>query len=153
MNYRPRVRRVLKWMSLAVAVLCGTALGTSAYMSIHQGLFDGRAGLGIDSGLMYSCWIQQFDLELAAFNPNLMVHRHKPNIEWWFEWHHRDRLRMVRIPLWVPFVLFGSVSALFWRVDRHVPPGHCPNCNYDLAGNVSGVCPECGDGTSVVQNA
>ena len=25
-----------------------------------------------------------------------------------------------------------------------VPPGHCPTCGYDLRGNTSGVCPECG---------
>jgi hypothetical protein len=25
-------------------------------------------------------------------------------------------------------------------------PGHCPACGYDLTGNVSGVCPECGKG-------
>ena len=24
------------------------------------------------------------------------------------------------------------------------PPGHCQKCGYDLTGNVSGVCPECG---------
>ena len=24
-------------------------------------------------------------------------------------------------------------------------PGHCPSCGYDLTGNVSGVCPECGN--------
>lgn len=24
------------------------------------------------------------------------------------------------------------------------PPGHCWKCGYDLTGNVSGVCPECG---------
>lgn len=24
------------------------------------------------------------------------------------------------------------------------PPGHCQSCGYDLTGNVSGVCPECG---------
>ena len=28
---------------------------------------------------------------------------------------------------------------------RHrYPPGHCQSCGYDLTGNVSGVCPECG---------
>ena len=25
------------------------------------------------------------------------------------------------------------------------PPGHCQTCGYDLTGNVSGVCPECGE--------
>jgi hypothetical protein len=26
------------------------------------------------------------------------------------------------------------------------PPGHCQNCGYNLTGNVSGICPECGRG-------
>jgi hypothetical protein len=25
--------------------------------------------------------------------------------------------------------------------------GQCPQCGYDLTGNVSGVCPECGEAT------
>ena len=29
-----------------------------------------------------------------------------------------------------------------WR--RRPRPGQCPSCAYDLTGNVSGVCPECG---------
>jgi hypothetical protein len=28
--------------------------------------------------------------------------------------------------------------------------GHCPKCNYNLTGNVSGVCPECGEKINVV---
>ncbi len=30
-----------------------------------------------------------------------------------------------------------------WRAGR-VRPGHCNHCGYNLTGNVSGVCPECG---------
>jgi len=30
------------------------------------------------------------------------------------------------------------------RVNYHVEPGRCGRCGYELAGNVSGVCPECG---------
>lgn len=30
------------------------------------------------------------------------------------------------------------------RRDREAR-GQCPSCGYDLTGNVSGVCPECGD--------
>lgn len=29
------------------------------------------------------------------------------------------------------------------KPSKH-PPGHCRSCGYDLTGNVSGVCPECG---------
>lgn len=28
--------------------------------------------------------------------------------------------------------------------DDGYPPGHCQTCGYDLTGNLSGVCPECG---------
>ncbi len=29
---------------------------------------------------------------------------------------------------------------------RRIPPGHCQKCGYNLTGNVSGRCPECGTG-------
>ena len=31
-----------------------------------------------------------------------------------------------------------------WRRDRLQRDGHCAKCGYDLAGNTSGICPECG---------
>lgn len=31
-----------------------------------------------------------------------------------------------------------------WRRRRHRKRGLCPRCGYDLTGNVSGTCPECG---------
>ena len=41
--------------------------------------------------------------------------------------------------------LLGLVVA-FLIVGRQPPrPGHCQNCGYNLTGNVSGTCPECGD--------
>ena len=32
----------------------------------------------------------------------------------------------------------------YWRHRRRFPKGHCQTCGYDLTGNTSGVCPECG---------
>jgi hypothetical protein len=33
-----------------------------------------------------------------------------------------------------------------WRLlHRRPPAGHCQECGYNLKGNVSGVCPECGE--------
>jgi hypothetical protein len=37
--------------------------------------------------------------------------------------------------------LFGSL--IF--AGRHYPPGHCRRCGYNLHGNRSGRCPECGE--------
>ena len=55
----------------------------------------------------------------------------------------------VAMPFWVPFALFTAYPAIAfvrgpvrrWRRRRK---GWCINCAYDLTGNVSGVCPECG---------
>ena len=54
--------------------------------------------------------------------------------------------QLVHMPLWVPFLVVAVPTAfLFWRDRRRVLPGHCQKCGYNLTGNVSGVCPECGE--------
>ena len=44
------------------------------------------------------------------------------------------------------FLLLAIWTIWAWtrksRAER--APGHCPRCGFDLTGNVSGVCPECG---------
>jgi hypothetical protein len=57
----------------------------------------------------------------------------------------------VDVPFWLPFLLC-AIPALyvFWKDARRPLPGHCTACGYNLTGNVSGVCPECG--TSVAVN-
>ncbi len=53
--------------------------------------------------------------------------------------------REVYVPLWLPLVLTAIPTAfLFWRGRRRIPPDRCQECGYDLTGNVSGKCPECG---------
>ncbi len=54
-------------------------------------------------------------------------------------------MRALEVPLWLVCGLLGClVVPLWWRDRRRIPPGHCPRCGYDLTGNVSGRCPECG---------
>jgi len=48
------------------------------------------------------------------------------------------------LPLWIPFLVVAVPTTYLWWTDRRIPPGHCQNCGYNLTGNVSGVCPECG---------
>jgi len=55
----------------------------------------------------------------------------------------------LRFPLWVPFVLFSIYPTIAfvrgpYRRHRRRKKGLCLKCGYNLTGNVSGVCPECG---------
>ena len=52
-------------------------------------------------------------------------------------------------PLWVPVVLLAGLAWALWfaferPIDLRRAKGLCLHCGYDLTGNVSGVCPECG---------
>jgi len=82
---------------------------------------------------------------------------------WRFEWHRMEgmnwALRPVRIgegywngirtPLWIvaagTSMLTAFLATLSWRCRRRrYPRGLCSTCGYDLTGNVSGICSECG---------
>jgi len=61
-------------------------------------------------------------------------------------------------PYWKIATLFFALAAYPWvpweklrLPDRHVAVNCCQSCSYDLTGNTSGVCPECG--TSVAGDA
>ncbi len=70
-------------------------------------------------------------------------------------WRDFFQAIMLGIGLTVMHVLIRSVDrASQWVVDRnsddwwvarHLARGRCPYCDYNLAGNVSGTCPECGE--------
>lgn len=51
---------------------------------------------------------------------------------------------MMRIPFGLPLLLLAALLTVVWRHCRD--RGGCVGCGYDLTGNVSGVCPECGTG-------
>lgn len=52
--------------------------------------------------------------------------------------------RSAILPLWMPTLLFGILSAIFLYRERMFPPGCCQTCGYDLDSVAGAACPECG---------
>ncbi len=66
--------------------------------------------------------------------------------EWWPIVSVSNRVLYIAFPFWLALALVGVPTAvLWWPVRRRKLPGHCQKCGYDLTGNVSGRCPECGE--------
>jgi len=58
---------------------------------------------------------------------------------------HMDHQHLLPLPLWLLVLLTAIPTAwLMVRDRRRIRPGHCLRCGYDLTGNLSGVCSECG---------
>ena len=52
------------------------------------------------------------------------------------------------IPFYLPAILFSILPTSQLLRRTRAQPGHCRSCNYNLIGNTSGICPECGTATS-----
>lgn len=59
---------------------------------------------------------------------------------------------LFRVPLWMIILLSGTGAIFMLRARRRERAriGSCSACRYNLTGNTSGVCPECG--TPVAEN-
>jgi hypothetical protein len=65
-----------------------------------------------------------------------------PHWRWWNAWE--VNWRYIHLPLYAVFAAVAVPTLLVWRFwPKPVRPGNC-RCGYDLRGNESGVCPECG---------
>jgi hypothetical protein len=64
-------------------------------------------------------------------------------------YHHPSliyrRTKELSLPFWMPITLIAAPTLWsFWRARERNKRGRCRKCLYDLTGNVSGICPECG---------
>ncbi len=144
---RFRIRRILKWAGVAMCVLTFAvwvlSLRGTTYYYLH-----GAGGFGWSHGYMTVMWGQR-----PGQLPLGPGWRHRPQPAYQpitdpdvFPWPPLGRMgNEVFVACW----LVLSISTLFticawWAHRRRIPPGHCKKCGYNLTGNVSGICPECG---------
>ncbi len=155
MKRRPRTRRILKWVGLAGCVLILASWLLSYVMAIRYMRPDWHISLSKGHVVFkeYNWWRPNrrlfplgwqtdspFDASLrpdpryTADFYNLWIVRHYKSTSW----------NTTAVSLWLPLLFVAIPAAVLWHRDRRPPPGHCKSCGYDLTGNVSGVCPECG---------
>ena len=143
MQPRSRVRRIAKWTGLAVCVLLLGAWIASWFGSLTWGslTWDSHClHLSIGGGVLGVIWGSP-GLETGF---DAWLHEGMWN-SWTVTFDVIGSTVTVFVPLWLPLLLVAIPTAfLFYRDRRRPGPGHCPQCGYDLTGNVSGVCPECG---------
>lgn len=61
-------------------------------------------------------------------------------------WPWQYEIGPLIVVVWMPvglITMFWALDRLGW-LPRRYEAGHCKQCGYNLTGNVSGVCPECG---------
>ena len=165
MRRRSRLLRVTKWGGVAACVLVATAWIFGAWYSFGCDHPTGRLELrwGIlnlthrtgnpppsnQSGFavlpfrpnIEAEWLprfRQYRLQFVpATNTLSLAPTPMPNAKFRWTEHH------LSLPLWMLLTVLAVPTALLSWPARRPPPGHCP-CGYDLRGNVSGRCPECG---------
>ncbi len=137
----PQKRGTVKWVGVAACALlfCGW-IGTFWLAFGYQ-----TSTVSID--LMLGCF--NTSLYPAGLPTHGWFAASMPYEVYWLPKLIHGRYSGVRtthlfVPLWMPLLAVGSATILCWRRDRRYPPGHCQKCGYDLTGNTSGACPECG---------
>lgn len=55
------------------------------------------------------------------------------------------------VPFWIPSAALGAFAVWSFATRRVASPLHCRSCGYLLLGNISGICPECGQPVAAEQ--
>jgi hypothetical protein len=141
MPRRSRLRRIAKWTGLAVCVVLALLWGGSLFATVEWVDTLGEERIAWGSGRVLLT-LQDFErIPICARYSGF----HELQARWSLSWWWSSRRISATIPLWLPFLLVALPTAfLFYRDRRRPGPNHCQQCGYNLTGNLSGTCPECG---------
>ncbi len=129
-----RLRTFTLWTGTTLCVLIAAGFVVSAWWRVWVAVPGGPC-IGVNAGGL-GCYSSTL-----AGRPGYM-----PNgVGLRFALVGMTRVNGFTLPLVYPFAAVAIPTLLVWRFWRTpVKPGHC-KCGYDLMGNTSGVCPECGE--------
>ncbi len=163
MRPRSRTRRVLKWVgtALCMSIMALLFLSGEYHISLRT-----RWEYGVEF-LFGSIIIHWPHKDMPALPPERILMAQAPrllgpyDVRKLFSWPGywppryygpqpmRSSIRSfstgsLAVPCWMLFLVVAAPTAYLWWSGRGIPTGQCRKCGYNLTGNVSGRCPECG---------
>ena len=165
MTQPSRARRILKWtgVGLCLAIIASSVLSLSwpIYVRTGSAVDVHYIGLFIQSATLTLVWTPtawsratsqhwQFAFESNIPGAKMSEIFGMPRYKSWRPQggiligpRHADA---ISIPFWLLLLLTAIPTAWLWHRDRGWRrPGCCLRCGYDLTGNTSGICSECGE--------
>ena len=141
----PRYIHIAKWACVACSLVVGVAWSVSNFRSV---VFQAPYVLTILSRGRISVGTSRLDgvpVRNSVYFISKPIEAVGPFFPGFDSWVTLGGWNMLAIPLWLPFGLaFVPATILVIRYRRRTVEGHCQKCDYDLTGNESGRCPECG---------
>ncbi len=154
MKRRIRKRRVLKWIGVGVcAFLCAAWIVSVFFLRVTYS--SGSWGIDLRTGEIVPWKSAAIPSRGATpsrgkwaldWNPHGSIAWKPAILHTCFAcgpWASKSPTTEYHIPILPLFVAISVATLWLWSSDRLSKSG-CKGCEYDLTGNVSGVCPECG---------
>ena len=138
-------RRIVKLACLAGSVLLASTITFSHFRYVqfhapHVSTFISRGRLGIGTSRLPGAPVRDSTYFMVK-----RIEPHGPFLPWFDSYVSLGAWNMIVIPLWLPMGCLTLLTVVFFIRDRaRRLEHHCRKCSYDLTGNESGVCPECG---------
>ncbi|HVP12160.1 MAG TPA: hypothetical protein VMV94_13365 [Phycisphaerae bacterium] len=148
MHRRSKLLPILKWAALVLSLVL---LACAAISGVRMVYYEGYGwGFLLDEAIVTAHWgfappitppgLAPRGWSIRPMTVRLGFRFLSPRVETW-----PDGRTVAYLPIWVFLTPLLVATALLWWLDRRrIPPGHCRRCGYDLTGNTSGRCPECG---------
>jgi hypothetical protein len=121
------------WKTPVVGPVVGDVVGTRRTMPPQYFTF-------IDQFTHYMVWRGPFGFE---YGPTGVIRQRRVQIYGSRTWFMFPFRYFAAVLLLLPVIRFGILPMVRWIKSKR-RAGGCRKCGYDLTGNVSGVCPECG---------
>lgn len=146
MRQRRRLTNTLKWAGTILAV----ALVGLQIAGVWYGVeYSSRRGfcIGAGAGCLGIYWwdTARYPRDPKS-NPGWTLGQapRAAAVQWWGHLGLYSDLNHVMVPCWMLAAMTAVPTGWLWLHTPRRFDGSCPACKYDLTGNTTGVCPECG---------